>query len=129
MRINISPDINLLAQGIQREIDRITTFPEDAEDPKVNIVASKRKTVSLVLYGSTEEAVLHKLAENFREQLLQANNITQIDLTGVRPLEISIEISQANLQRYHISIADITCIPWANRLISASVITSTKTVA
>jgi len=101
-------DINLLAQGIQREIDRITTFPEDAEDPKVNIVASKRKTVSLVLYGSTEEAVLHKLAENFREQLLQANNITQIDLTGVRPLEISIEISQANLQRYHISIADIT---------------------
>lgn len=101
-------DINLLAQGIQREIDRITTFPEDAEDPKVNIVASKRKTVSLVLYGSTEEAVLHKLAENFREQLLQADNITQIDLTGVRPLEISIEISQANLQRYHISIADIT---------------------
>ncbi|SHE23461.1 efflux RND transporter permease subunit [methanotrophic endosymbiont of Bathymodiolus puteoserpentis (Logatchev)] len=101
-------DINLLAQDIQREIDRITTFPEDAEDPKVNIVASKRKTVSLVLYGSTEEAVLHKLAENFREQLLQADNITQIDLTGVRPLEISIEISQANLQRYHISIADIT---------------------
>lgn len=101
-------DINLLAQDIQREIDRITTLPEDAEDPKVNIVASKRKTVSLVLYGSTEEAILHKLAENFREQLLQADNITQIDLTGVRPLEISIEISQANLQRYHISIADIT---------------------
>ena len=100
-------DINLLAQDIQREIDRITTFPEDAEDPKVNVVASKRKTVSLVIYGDTEEAVLHELAESFREQLLQADNITQIDLEGIRPLEISIEVSQDNLQRYNISIADI----------------------
>jgi len=100
-------DINLLAQDIQREIDRITTFPEDAEDPKVNVVASKRKTVSLVIYGDTEEAVLHELAESFREQLLQADNITQIDLEGIRPLEISIEVSQDNLQRYNISISDI----------------------
>ncbi len=100
-------DINLLAQDIQREIDRITTFPEDAEEPKVNVVASKRKTVSLVIYGDTEEAVLHELAESFREQLLQADNITQIDLEGIRPLEISIEVSQDNLQRYKISIADI----------------------
>ena len=100
-------DINLLAQDIQREIDRITTFPEDAEEPKVNVVASKRKTVSLVIYGDTEEAVLHELAESFREQLLQADNITQIDLEGIRPLEISIEVSQDNLQRYNISIADI----------------------
>ncbi|MDT8425399.1 MAG: efflux RND transporter permease subunit [Methyloprofundus sp.] len=100
-------DINLLAQDIQREIDRITTFPEDAEEPQVNVIASKRTTVSLVLYGDTEEAVLHELAENFREQLLQARNITQIDLEGIRPLEISIEVSQDNLQRYNISIAQI----------------------
>ncbi len=100
-------DINLLAQDIQREIDSITTFPEDAEEPKINVVASKRKTVSLVIYGDTEEAVLHELAESFREQLLQADNITQIDLEGIRPLEISIEVSQDNLQRYNISIADI----------------------
>jgi len=100
-------NINLLAQDIQREIDRITTFPEDAEEPKVNILASKRKTVSLVIYGNTKEPVLHELAENFREQLLQADNISQIDLEGVRPLEISIEVSQDNLQRYNISIADI----------------------
>lgn len=108
-------DTNLLAQEIQKEIDRITTFPEEAEEPEVKVLASRRKTVSLVLYGSAEEYVLHELAENFRNQLLQADNITQIELNGVRPLEISIEVSQVNLQRYHLSLTDI-----AQRIRSAS---------
>lgn len=100
-------DIYLLAQEIQQEIDRITTFPEDAEEPSIKVIASKRKTVSLVLYGETEEAVLHDLAENFREQLLQDKNISQVELDGVRPLEISIEISQEQLRRYHLTFNDI----------------------
>ncbi len=100
-------DINLLTQDIQKEIDRITTFPEEAEEPKINIMASRRKTISLVIYGTAEERVLHELAENFRDQLLQEDNITQVGLDGIRPLEISIEISQENLQRYHISLNEI----------------------
>ncbi len=109
-------DINLLAQDIQQEVDLITTFPEDAEEPKVKIIASKRKTVSLVLYGEAEEHVLHELAENFREQLLQSDNITQIELAGVRPLEISIEIPQENLRRYKLSLAAV-----AQRIRNASI--------
>ncbi|MCK5355721.1 MAG: efflux RND transporter permease subunit, partial [Methyloprofundus sp.] len=108
-------DINLLAQDIQKEIDRITTFPEDAEEPKINVMASKRKTISLVLYGAAEEQVLHQLAENFRDQLLQSEHITQVSLEGVRPLEISIEVSQQILQRYHISLTEV-----AQRIRSAS---------
>ena len=109
-------DINLLAQDIQQEVDLITTFPEDAEDPKVKIIASKRKTVSLVLYGETEAWILHKLAENFREQLLQSAHITQVELEGVRPLEISIEIPQENLRRYQLSLATV-----AQRIRNASI--------
>jgi len=101
-------DIYLLAQDIQQEIDRITTFPEDAEEPSIKVIASKRKTVALVLYGQAEELVLHDLAENFREQLLQAPNISQVELDGVRPLEISIEISQTQLRRYQLTFNDIT---------------------
>ena len=108
-------DIYLLAQEIQKEVDRITTFPEEAEEPEIKVMASKRKTVSLVIYGETEERVLHELAESFRDQLLQADNITQIELEGVRPLEINIEIAQENLQRYHLSLAEI-----AQRIRSAS---------
>jgi multidrug efflux pump subunit AcrB len=100
-------DLYLLAQDISKEVDRITTFPEEAEEPEINVMASKRKTVSLVIYGETEEQVLHELAEDFRDQLLQSENITQIELEGVRPLEINIEIPQENLRRYNLSLATI----------------------
>jgi multidrug efflux pump subunit AcrB len=38
-------DLYLLAQDISKEVDRITTFPEEAEEPEINVMASKRKTV------------------------------------------------------------------------------------
>ncbi|MBT4147499.1 MAG: efflux RND transporter permease subunit, partial [Gammaproteobacteria bacterium] len=100
-------DLYLLAQDISKEIDRITTFPEEAEEPEINVMASKRKTVSLVIYGETEEQVLHELAESFRDQLLQSESITQVELEGVRPLEINIEIPQENLRRYNLSLASV----------------------
>lgn len=109
-------NIQRLAQEIQKEVDRITTFPLDAEKPQVAISARKREVVSIVLYGDAQENVLHELAEQFRDQLLQDPNITQIDLSGIKPMEIAIEISQEELSRYRLSLGDI-----AQRITAASI--------
>ena len=109
-------DIQKLTQDIQKEVDRITTFPVDAEEPKITAVSRKRQVVSLVLYGKAEENVLHGLAEQVRDQLLQDPGITQVTLEGIRPLEISITVSQENLRRYRLSLAEI-----AQRIQNASV--------
>lgn len=100
-------DIQQLAQEIQTEVDRITTFPEDAEEVKISVVTRKRQVLSLVLHGQATDQVLHELAEQLRNRLLQDPGITQVDLAGVRPLEISIEVNQANLRRYKLSLAEI----------------------
>ncbi|MFH1214988.1 MAG: efflux RND transporter permease subunit [Pseudomonadota bacterium] len=100
-------DMNKLGQDVQSEVDRITTFPEDAEQPQVRVLTSKRRTISIVLSGSAPQASLHELAEQMRDQLLQDPDITQIDLEGVRPLEISVEITQENLRRYHLTMEKI----------------------
>ena len=105
-----------LAQEIQKEVDRITTFPLDAEKPQVAVAARRREVVSIVLYGDAQENVLHELAEQFRDQLLQDPGITQIDLSGIKPMEIAIEISQEALRRYRLSLGDI-----AQRITAASI--------
>ncbi len=109
-------DMQRLTQDIQKEVDRITTFPEDAEKPQVTVAARKRQVVSLVLYGDAKEHVLHELAEQFRDRLLQDPGITQVDLAGVKPLEIGIEIAQENLRRYRLSLGQI-----AQRITDASI--------
>ncbi len=109
-------DLKRVAQEIQKEIDRIRTFPVDTEKPQVTILSSKRRVVTVALYGDAEERSLHELAEQLRERLLSDSGITQVDLATVKPLEISIEIPQENLRRYQMTIDEV-----ARRLQQASV--------
>ncbi|HEB62955.1 MAG TPA: efflux RND transporter permease subunit [Gammaproteobacteria bacterium] len=112
----VGTDLKKLAQDIQGEVDRIRTFPLDIEKPQVSILTNKRRVVSVAVYGNTSEHSLHELSEQLRDQLLSDPGITQADLSGVRPLEISIEISQENLRRYQLTLDEV-----ARRLQNASV--------
>ncbi len=109
-------DLQRLAQDVKSAVDRIITFPEDAEEPRVMIYSRRRRVIQLVIYGDAEEAVLHELAERARDELLQNPNITQVELSGIRPLEISIEVPQENLRRYNLTLDTI-----AQRLRAASI--------
>ncbi len=94
-------------QDIKSEVDRIRTFPEDAERPEVSLAVRRRGVMHIALYGKTEDTVLKQLAEYVRDRLLNDPNITQVDIVGTRDLEIGIEIPQENLRRYGLTIQDI----------------------
>ena len=87
-------------QDIKSEVDRITTFPEEAERPVVALAARRRQAMTLVMYGEVSHGALRSLAEQVRDRMLQTPSITQVELTGTRPLEISIEVPQDELRRY-----------------------------
>ncbi|MEE8567978.1 MAG: efflux RND transporter permease subunit, partial [Anaerolineales bacterium] len=103
----LGADVQKLAQDIQSEVDRIRTFPVEAEEAQVRIASGKRAVLIVVLYGNAQNTVLHELAEQVRDQFLQDPDITQIEVFGVPPLEIRIEISQENLRRYGITLDDV----------------------
>ncbi|UCG39215.1 MAG: efflux RND transporter permease subunit, partial [bacterium] len=100
-------DLQKLANDIESEVRRIGTFPEDADEPEVTIVSRRRNVIDLILYGDASEAALHELGELVRDQLLSDPDITQVELDGVRPLEISIEIPQENLRRYDLTLETV----------------------
>jgi multidrug efflux pump subunit AcrB len=100
-------DIQKLAQDIQNEIDRIRTFPLDAEEPQITIVSRQREAISLAIYGEVSPVLLHEVGEQIRDEILQLPEVTQLELSGVRPLEISIEVPQENLRRYNLTIGEI----------------------
>ena len=112
----IGADIQRLADDIQSEVDRIRTFPEDAEEPEIRIVSHQHEVLSVVLYGDVPETSLHDLAERVRDLLIQNPDITQVDISGLPPLEIGIEIPQAALRRYGLTLDTV-----ANRLKAASI--------
>jgi multidrug efflux pump subunit AcrB len=100
-------DIQRLARDIQNEVDRISSFPEEAEDPRVVIAQRRRYVVSLALYGGQSEWILREMAEDIRDRLIQDPDITQVDFEGVRNFEISIEIPLATLRAYNLTIDEV----------------------
>jgi len=73
----------------------------------VVLLTRRRSVLSLVLYGDQTEAVLRELAEQLRDRLLTSPDITQVDFSGVRPLEISIEVPRENLRTYNLTLPQI----------------------
>jgi|Deesub1362A_J573_1020465.scaffolds.fasta_scaffold00093_99 multidrug efflux pump subunit AcrB len=109
-------DVDLIMQDIKTEVDRINTFPKEAEKPVITKLVNRREVISVVVYGNISERSLREHAESIRDDLLAMPEITQASLKGVRPYEISIEVPEENLRRYGLTLEQI-----AQRIRQASV--------
>ncbi len=100
-------DQQKIYQEIKQEIDRITTFPEDADEPEVSLAPHLREVLDIDLYGDVSEMALRETADRVRDRLLQNSHIIQIDLAGARDYEILVEVSQERLRAYGLTMAEI----------------------
>ncbi len=100
--------VDQVYQDIKSAVDRITTFPENAESPQISIASIKRSVLNIIMYGSVDDKALREQGEQFRDMLLQQQSITQVEMSGIRPLEIKIEIPQENLRRYNLTLRDVS---------------------
>lgn len=103
--LDADPDKAL--NDVKAAIDRVTSFPEEAERPNVTLASRKREVISLVLAGDLELGTLHAIAERARSGMLESEEITQVEIFGVPPSEVAIELSQQRLLQYGLSPEDV----------------------
>lgn len=95
-------------QDIKAEIDRITTFPDEANDPVVSLSSRKRSVVDVTIYGDVPELELRYYADMFRQNLLNNDNITLADYAySIKDREIRIKISENELRKYSLTLANV----------------------
>jgi len=100
-------DHQKIYENIRQEVDRITTFPDDAEEPRVVLQTRRREVLNLQLYGDVSEWVLREVAEQVRDRLLQEPGITQVDLIGARDYEIQVDVSREKLRTHNLSLEEV----------------------
>jgi multidrug efflux pump subunit AcrB len=101
-------DTKEVLDDIKAEVDRIITFPEETEKPIITEVMTRYEVITIVLYGDVSEKTLKVLADQIRDDLTALQNISQVDVAGVRPYEISIEVSEKTLRRYGLSFDEVS---------------------
>lgn len=94
-------------QEIDQAVNRIRTFPDDAEDPEVSIQAQQQEVMDVGLYGDIDVWSLRKLIEQLRDRLLSEPEITQVELGNMPDYVTHVEIPQAQLRRYGLTLAQV----------------------
>lgn len=109
VNIEVDPDYDpreILAE-IKSRVDAINTFPADAEKPVISLAQRRREVISVAIAGDYTEGEIRLLAEQVRDDLLRIPGITQVEMDAVRNYEIAIEVSEAILQQYRLTLAEI----------------------
>lgn len=96
-----------LLDEIKNRVDAINTFPDEVERPVFAVQKFRRNVISVVVSGALPEDELRRLGERVRDDLLALPEVGMVDMEGMRPFEISIEVDEHTLARYHLTFDDV----------------------
>ncbi|MFB4202301.1 efflux RND transporter permease subunit [Arhodomonas sp. KWT2] len=97
-------------QDVTRAVDDIDTFPDQAEDPEISFSGWRRDVLDMLVYGDVPEHSLRAAAERVRDRLRQTDGVTQAALEDVRDYEIHIDVSEAQLRTYGLTLQDVAAV-------------------
>ncbi len=119
-------DVRDVMSDLKTKVDAITNYPEQSEKPTLEEARLDIQVMSIAVSANADETTLRELGEIVRDGLLDYRapqpsgwkekasrmirgepKITKATLTGVRPYEISIEVSELTLRRYQLSLQQV----------------------
>ena len=104
-------DINEVLMEVKNAVDGISSLPTAAERPIVSKVRSRASAMFIDLVPRDEREMdlmtLKEYAQRVEEDFYNSGVISQIDLSGFPPPEISVEVNEEQLLRHNLNFTDI----------------------
>ncbi len=92
---------------IKNRVDAISTFPENTEKPIIARNTFQQQVVMVSVYGSVSERTLKEFSKQIRNEIVTLPGITRAEILGSRPYEISIEVSEFDLQSFDLTLIEV----------------------
>ena len=100
-------DTDKVLDEVKQRVDGISTFSEEVGTPVITVPQRVREVISVVVAGPLPEKELRILASRVRDELEALPNVSSVEVSGARSFELAIEISQASLARYDLTLAGV----------------------
>ncbi|MFB0906614.1 MAG: efflux RND transporter permease subunit, partial [Pseudomonadales bacterium] len=95
---------------VKNRVDAIDTLPTETEKPVINLITSVRSVMDIAITGPKDERALKVLGQRVRDDIAALPSITQVALINTRPYEVSIEVSEASLQRNGLTLDQVASV-------------------
>lgn len=92
---------------IKTEVDAIDTFPAETEKPTIKRATMRARVINVAVYGDVDERTLREYGQMVRDDIAELPGITVAKLRNARDYEISIEVSESDLQRHAMTFDDV----------------------
>ncbi|QEG38840.1 efflux RND transporter permease subunit [Roseimaritima ulvae] len=105
-------DVQKVLAEIDREVSRISNFPDLAEDPQIQQITFRDAAIRIGIVGPESldeysERQLRAVAEDVRDDVLQLPSVSAADVMGGRNFQIDVEISEGTLRQYDLSLGEV----------------------
>ena len=100
-------DMGAKKDEIESAVGRIQTFPGGAERPQIREMTNAQSMMRLILYGDVPERSLKELAYRIEDDLASLPNVSQVETSGVRNYEVSIEVPLQWLRALGLTLTDV----------------------
>ena len=101
-------NINQLLNDVKAEVDAIPTLPARAERPVIRAQQWDEHAVWIQVFGDADQTLLQRAADDIRQRLLNEPTISKVSVSGRQNPEITIEVNEAELQAYDLTLADVS---------------------
>ena len=95
-----------ILSDVKIRVDALSTLPQDAERPIIQIADVPIQVIGLAVYGSNlTYDELYQTASDAREALLRIDGVTQVGQLQAPPREIHIEVAPQTLEQYNLTLS------------------------
>ncbi len=95
-----------LLDEVKVQVDAIPSFPADTEKPVVYRQKIQQDVLWISVYGDASERELKEFAKSLRDDIANLSGISSVQVVGARDYEISVELSEVDLQKYNLTFTD-----------------------
>lgn len=102
-------DLIELRENIRGRIERISSFPQEIEPPRIYIPNTSNyfPVISIAVTGNLQEQDLREITHQVRDDLLEIEGISQARTQGDRDYEIAIEANMSKLESYNVGFREL----------------------
>jgi len=92
---------------VKNRVDAISTFPENTEKPIIARTTFEQQVMMVSVSGQVSERTLKEYAKQVRNEIVTLPGVSRAVILGARPYEISIEVSEHDLQSYDLTLSEV----------------------
>jgi len=100
-------DVDVVLQEVKNAVDSIEDLPDDLNRITIRKMEPRLPVISVAIFGSGTEVDLKRAGRELRDDLLLLPGVSDVQLTGTRDDEISVEIRPERLLEYNVTFAEV----------------------